>query len=180
MSILPLAAGLWQRHDGVMSTPVLVRDSGFGSVATCSLRWWHRLRVRLWGWRLDRQLAGGADVDSRRDLVLRARRLISPRFRYRLARGWADALHSAARSRRLGDPRIPVDARAVAAAEPEIRRLVTELTAPQPVAARGVALAAVILSDGSGPLYRGRAHGLRRRVAEAIKALDPFAEVGTA
>jgi hypothetical protein len=62
----------------------------------------------------------------------------------------------------------------IIAVTPEVLELVTHLRAPLPVAARGVAAASVLLTDGAGPLYRIRAAtGLREAVLLATAYLDP-------
>jgi hypothetical protein len=56
----------------------------------------------------------------------------------------------------------------------ELADLIERLTGDAPVAARGVALASVLLRDGGGPLYhRASAEDMRARVREAVAALDP-------
>jgi hypothetical protein len=58
----------------------------------------------------------------------------------------------------------------------ELGDLIRRLLGGGPVAVRGVALASVLLSDGSGPLYRRSSAGdVRARVREAVDALDPSA-----
>jgi hypothetical protein len=62
----------------------------------------------------------------------------------------------------------------VAAAESSLRLLVDCLRAPLPVPARGVALANLLLTDGTGPLYSPLSTvDLADAVAEAGALLDP-------
>jgi hypothetical protein len=60
------------------------------------------------------------------------------------------------------------------AAEPAIRELVSRLSAALPVPARGVAMARVLLTDATGPLYSRQARdGLPAALEAAIAQLDP-------
>jgi hypothetical protein len=73
-------------------------------------------------------------------------------------------------------PRVPFCRDRVKESAEELEDLIRHLLADGPVAARGVALASNLLSDGSGPLYhRANADDLRARVREAVTALDPLA-----
>ncbi len=62
----------------------------------------------------------------------------------------------------------------VARARREMELLLERLLAPAPVPARGVALVNLLLSDGTGPLYRrGSQADLAAMVTQAVDALDP-------
>ncbi|HWM59383.1 MAG TPA: hypothetical protein VNO83_16260 [Pseudonocardia sp.] len=75
-------------------------------------------------------------------------------------------------------PYAPVRWSAVTAAAPEIRRLVTALRTEQPVPARGVALAHVLLTDGTGPLFHHQPdRDLAAAVRDAVQCLDPSSRV---
>ena len=64
----------------------------------------------------------------------------------------------------------------MAAAEPVIGLLAERLRMPLPVPARGVALANLLLIDGTGPLYNPLSTvALEDAVAEAVAFLDPAA-----
>jgi hypothetical protein len=72
-------------------------------------------------------------------------------------------------------PRVPICRDRVRESAEELEDLIRRLLAHGPVAARGVALASALLSDGSGPLYhRANPDDLRARVREAVTALDPL------
>jgi hypothetical protein len=72
-------------------------------------------------------------------------------------------------------PRVPICRDRVRESAEEFGDLIRRLLADGPVAARGVALASILLSDGSGPLYqRGNTDDVRARVREAVNALDPL------
>jgi hypothetical protein len=60
----------------------------------------------------------------------------------------------------------------VIAAEGDIRQLIAALRAAQPVSARGVAIAELLLTDGAGPLYlRSNEVGLAVGVRDALRYL---------
>ena len=68
----------------------------------------------------------------------------------------------------------------IAAAEPEVRKMVACLRTPLPVAAVGVAAANVLLTDGAGPLHNPCAQkkiALRDALRRAITQLDPSASL---
>jgi hypothetical protein len=72
-------------------------------------------------------------------------------------------------------PRVPICRDRVRESAEDFGDLIRRLLADGPVAARGVALASILLSDGSGPLYqRGNTDDVRARVREAVNALDPL------
>ena len=128
--------------------------------------------------RLDAWLAAGASPEATPALALRAQLLVRPSVR----RAVADSLDRL--TTRATDPSAaPIAAvslcrdrilRAVA----DLAELAHRLRAAGPVAARGVAEAAVLLSDGSGPLYnRGNREDLPDRVRGIIRDLDPLVSV---
>jgi hypothetical protein len=64
----------------------------------------------------------------------------------------------------------------ILAAEPEIRELISLLLASFPMAARGAAMAGLILRDGAGPLYnRASSTDLAAMLRAAIAELGPSA-----
>lgn len=92
----------------------------------------------------------------------------------RADRSLARAAHSP-RMTAARRPRVPVRRDRVRESAEELGDLIRHLLADGPVAARGVALASILLSDGSGPLYhRGNADDVRARVREAVNALNPL------
>jgi len=130
--------------------------------------------ARLLGARLDRRLAAGAPPEQSRLLAVRAAQLVRPAARRRLARHWD---HLAARARRPVSPldsRVPIAPARLDAALPHVQRIADLLRADQPVSARGVAIAATLLTDGAGPVYRlggGAAEDLLAAVARAVAEL---------
>lgn len=142
---------------------------------------WDRLVVRVRASRLDSDLAGGASPDATVPLALRAQMLVRARTRRDLALGaqqilaTATQVPAAGRTQvpAAGRPRVPVCRDRVRDSSEELGDLIWRLLAGGPVAARGVALASVLLTDGSGPLYhRASADDVRARVREAVDALD--------
>lgn len=143
-----------------------------------------RIRVRdrlVSGWRnltLDAQLADGRRAEYDRLRAVRAGTLTTPATRRRLAAGWEDVLRTATRSRRGRDSRMPVRSSRVLAAEGEIRRMISLLHAAHPVPARGVAIAELLLADGTGPLYNAASPSdLAATVREAVHHLDPTTDL---
>jgi hypothetical protein len=69
---------------------------------------------------------------------------------------------------------VPLRAAAILAAEPAIGELMECLTAALPVGARGVAMASVLLTDPTSPVYSRRgSRTLDDRLRAAIAQLDP-------
>jgi hypothetical protein len=139
---------------------------------------WDRLVL---GWRaltLDAELAAGKSPDGERLLALRADLLVAPANRGKLAEQWEALLARAYQPRGLLDPRVPLRRAAVLAAEPDILAMSAALRNPLPVPVRGVAIASLLLIDGTGPAYRSRGGiDLAAAVQGAVRHLDPAAEL---
>jgi hypothetical protein len=132
-----------------------------------------RVRARLRAAELDRRLAGGASPESSVELMLRARRLIRPRERRRLARSLRMLVRSAARPG-SGVATPPLARWDVLEAAAELERLAARLDAEGPVSVRSIALVRLLLTDGAGPLYlRSRPGGLEGAVETALDASAP-------
>lgn len=130
------------------------------------------LLARVRGWSLDRQLATGSVPESSRLLTARARYIVELESRRSLADNWERILTPETRPSSRAAVRVRSDA--VAAAEPEIRRLIEYLREPLPVPARGVAMASQLLTDFSGPLFQGSGETpLPDALALACSFLDP-------
>jgi len=111
---------------------------------------------------------------------MRANLLVEPATRAELAECWLRTLGRAAQARSVAGPRVPLQRSRVFAAHAEIRRMIVALRAQAPVPVRGVAIASVLLSDGTGPLYNARSGlDLRGAVRDAIRHLDPSAQLLT-
>jgi len=121
---------------------------------------------------LDARLAAGASPEGDVLIGLRARALVVPARRQRLASDW-DRLLTAARDRPAA-AHVPLRRDRIVAAEADIRELQRSLRASAPVPARGVAIARSLLADGTGPVFnRNSRVDLRAAVQDAIQHLDP-------
>jgi hypothetical protein len=138
-----------------------------------------RLVVHLRASALDRALVDGANPASSRQLELRASMLASARERHAVAEGLERLL--AAAEAPLNTRRVRPSARAVLANARELLGLAAVLRAQRPVYARGVALVARMVSDGTGAAYAGGCDEVARSIREARGALDgEFAAGGVA
>ena len=157
-------------------TMVLVADGLSGGVVHAerpSLR--ARLAARWHPRRLDLALAGGVAPEANAALALRAHELTGLARR----RSIADSLRRLTREAREGAPFEPVrirpDRNRVVAASGELGALADTLDDPGPVAASGVALAWLLLTDGTGPLYNPWSRtSLRAGAARAARELRPW------
>lgn len=132
------------------------------------------LRVLLRRDRLDEALARRARPGDDPAQRLRAAQLLQASERRRVARGLRSALASTEHPPVGWNARIPVAARAVRLGRPALERLASRLGSAAPVSARGVAQARLLLTDGTGPLYRDEdPDRLRDAALDALRALDP-------
>jgi hypothetical protein len=150
---------------------VLVTEGCSGFAATrVGVR--HRLRVRRWASRLDRDLAGGASPESTRERALHAQRLVAPSSRRRLARSIQRAQAAALPSAAPRLHALPLCRDRVRQASQELDVVRERLVAGSPLPARGVAMLRVLLTNGSGPLYQRRSRDdLRSQLTEIAAAL---------
>jgi hypothetical protein len=146
-------------------------------VVTSRQRPWDGVLARWRSLTLDTQLAAGDAAEDQRLRLVRASQLTSPGSRDELAARWESLLARclSPKPRRLPQgAAIPMQRRQIVAAQAEIRRLVRALRSGIAVQARGVAIASVLLTDGTGPLYNpAQAHMLKRSVLVAADHLDP-------
>jgi hypothetical protein len=82
--------------------------------------------------------------------------LVSPAGRRQLIRAWNRLLDQARRPPSALSTRGPLCRRALAATEHDVRSMLSVVAAQRPIAARGAAMARVLLTDGAGPLYHAR------------------------
>ena len=130
-----------------------------------------RLCVLVSRTRLDAQLAAGVDPGRTARLELRARQLLRPSYRQRLAAGIDQRLMDALRGP-YWSPAIPVAREQVAAASENLLALAQILRAPERVDPRGVAMVRQLLCDGGSPLYVGTFPGaLEHRTQVALNCL---------
>ena len=74
--------------------------------------------------------------------------------------------------------RLPLCRDRIVEAEPVMRHMLVALVAPQPVPARGVAMATALLSDGAGPLYNvDSSSDLVTALRQTMQALDASASL---
>ena len=126
-----------------------------------------RIRTRFGRAELDEALATGVDPAGAAELSLRAEQLGSPAERARIASALVKALGEEPMTL------LPRPQRAVVRdAADEILALVLRLGDDRPVGIAGVAAAARLVDDRSGPLYRHRAGDLGKVIASAHAALD--------
>jgi hypothetical protein len=127
-----------------------------------------RVRAHVRSLTLDAELAAGDPVSTDRLRAVRAAMLVAPALRQQLARGWQAVLTHPDRGI------IPVRWSEVRAAQDDIRELAAALQTAGPVPPRGVAIANLLLTDGTGPLYVPRdGVNLRDQVRVAIHHLQP-------
>lgn len=114
-----------------------------------------RVRARLAPSGLDRRIAAGEEPWTDAELGARAARLLRRATRRRIAAGLESAVLDARGGSSLHPLRMsaPVAQPAVADAGDEVLQLAARLRAPEPVRPQGIALARLLLVDGSGPLY---------------------------
>lgn len=126
---------------------------------------------------LDTQIAAGLPAERLRLRAVRAGMLTEPARRRKLAKFWAALLTRAGDQALHARSWVPVQRSRVLAAEDEIRQLIALLGAALPVPARGVAMANLLLTDGSGPIYDPRSRvDLRAAVRDAIDHLEPSSD----
>ena len=131
-----------------------------------------RVRARLRARALDRALAAGAPSESEAAVALRARRLTEISKRAELARALSQLVNRARQASSIPTSRAPIARRAVLGATDELSQLASELVAPGPVGAGGVAQVQLLISDGTGPLYNPYSRiDLATAVRRAIEAL---------
>lgn len=126
-----------------------------------------RLAAKLFAGRLDRDLDAGAEVGAGSALAVHAARLTSIREREELAR----ALRNATKAAAVLPVRAPLKRDRIAAEHQLIDDITLRLHAPRPVRARGMARLRILLSDGTGPLYRSNQGSLAAALRGVLAAL---------
>ncbi len=134
--------------------------------------WFQRMRLRELA---DRFIATGSGAPPLEAVMARRAELTSPRERRGLARSMSEAVAFAKTAPGMS-ARVPLDRQAVTAESALIRRLAGRLEdVESPVAARGVALAELLVTDCASPLYRGGASGsdeLHRRLTQILFEME--------
>jgi hypothetical protein len=131
------------------------------------------VRIRTWLRRnhLDEELAHGADPDTTAELNRRATQLRSPAEHSRLANAFTETLGDARRGTPVTIRAQPQRAEVRAAAD-DLQALMARLRDGRPISVRGAAMAARLLSDRTGPLYRDGGQDLQHAIRAARFALD--------
>jgi hypothetical protein len=136
---------------------------------------WDRLLAQSRSLTLDAQLADGYAPDDDRLRLVRAEALTSLRGRAEIAKQWESVLERCARPSDAGRLRIPLQYQQIRAAESGISRLIGTLRSGLAINAQGAAMASLLLTDGTGPLYNpARSEDLRAWVGAAVDHLDPI------
>ena len=130
-----------------------------------------RIRTRWRRRRLDERLAGGADPTESAELELRAAQLGSPVERSRLADGLVKRLEDA-RGPAPYTLRLQPHRDEIRSSTDDLLALALRLRHGQPVAVRGVAMTALLLTPGASPLDPDSGESLRQAVRSARAALD--------
>jgi len=133
---------------------------------------WLRFRTWVARNRLDSEIATGAAFDDplRRQ---RARFLVEPRTRARIAAQLEHVLPYAERQPGRGSTAAPMDKTTIEEARPLLIDLARELRDPGPVSPTGVARAKIMLTHGASPLYEaGEPHELAPQLKAARAALQ--------
>jgi hypothetical protein len=133
----------------------------------------------LFGHVLDRQLASGRPPGAGRVVAARAEYLLSS-ARWELVQRWQQVLDEARRAPRARNPHAPLCRDYIINAEGEVRTMLDTLSSGLPVSARGVAMAGLLLSDGTGPLYHRNClvslPAALREVTAHLEATPPHAQ----
>ena len=157
-------------------------DDDRGQLTLKRLWPWHQILARGQAARLDRALAEGASPEASASLAARAAQLTSTEFRRDLAASVRRILVAAGQpaspvagqappgsTRQL---RVPLRTSRISQSAPLLAGLASRLLEPGPVPARGVAMVARLLADGTGPLYREAARddltAMAKRAADAL------------
>jgi hypothetical protein len=148
----------------VLGDPLILRPQRFADKALS----------QVFGASLDRQLAAGRPPETATLLASRAQHIVSAPSRKAVADNWNHLLNVARRGQPSRSTAISVRADTITAAEPAIRELVRRLSTLLPVRAQGVAMASVLLTDATGPVYsRYSDVTLAAALEAAISQLDP-------
>jgi hypothetical protein len=134
-----------------------------------------RLRVRWNAAQLDAALADGADPGASKSLALRARQLADPRHRARIARSVDRVLELTEREGALQLPvtRLPFRPDRVEQSRSRLMELAGRLEAADSPPVKGLAMANLLVEDGTAALYaHGPSDPLRPAVEAILAALD--------
>jgi hypothetical protein len=130
-----------------------------------------RLRARLFAGRLDREVELGLVPLPGSALAVHIARLTSVDEREALAHTLRQALAEVREHRRAFSARVPVQPERLAGCTGVIDDITLLLHSPRPVRARGMARLRLLLSDGTGPLYRAGRGSLAAELRGVLAAL---------
>jgi hypothetical protein len=133
---------------------------------------WTWLMTRLRRNSLDRQLAAGVAPSTLGPLDLRAAQLSSRNGRAKLANALVETVGEAHKGEPMNIRNRPQRAEVRAEAE-AILALADRLRESTPIDVRGAAMVALLVNDGSSPLYRPSPRKLSDALTEAHAALIP-------
>jgi len=157
LAILPLPLTVWQADDRLMTTTTSLKYTpDWIPVTAHADAWWVRALARIRPTSLDRRLAAGESETTDRLLAARAHLIVARQGRLSLANDWEHLLARARRPIVPRSPRLPVESTTILAAEHQVRELIALIRQPAHVKPRGMALARLLLTDGTGPLYNSR------------------------
>ncbi len=130
-----------------------------------------RLVARLRAGKFDRMLAVGVPAPAGSALAVHAARLTSADEREAIAGALRRSVEDARNLDARLSSRVPLNVPNIVAAENRIDEVTLRLHSPRPVTARGVARLRLLLSDGTGPMYRYGRGDLEGRLGAALAAL---------
>jgi hypothetical protein len=133
--------------------------------------WPNRLRARVFASRYDQQIEHGLSPLPGSPLDLHGTRLVSARERNDLARTLRRAVRDADPAAGTFHSRVRVASAAVRHSAELIEAVHDRLADPFPVRSRGMARLRILLSDGSGPLYRSGRGTLTAALRGVLAAL---------
>ena len=175
VALLPLPSWVHGANHRCMATTRLLLVTSAGLLER-RVRPWHHGLIKLRRFGLDRRISQGESTHDDLLIAARAQALISPRRRADLACWWQSVTIAAARPPSAGRA-VRVDRTEALRAEQDINELVQTLRSGQPVSARGVAAARLLLTNGGGPVFRRTNPSLDAAVREVIGTLNPFIEL---
>jgi hypothetical protein len=130
-----------------------------------------RLLARLFAAKYDRMLAVGVPASPGSALAVHAQRLTSVDEREAIAHALRRSVEDACNRDARVSSRVPLNIPNITAARDRIDQVTLRLHSPRPVTARGIARLRVLLSDGTGPMYRYGRGDLEGRLGAALAAL---------
>jgi hypothetical protein len=155
---------------------VLVRDGAGIRLHAANIH--ERVRARWHAHDSDRAFVAGVSPDDSVVLALHARRILRPRSRAALAGTLRRIVRSAQNGPAGRVAAAPISRPQVRGAVGELVELADRLDRAGPIGPQSVAMARVVLSEGSGPLFRhGGDQSLRQCLQHALRLADSLEPV---